>query len=184
MGLPKDCKIKLENKYPKGQKNLITDIKGVKVGHYTLEDNERHIHTGVTAILPHDRNLFQEKVMAGVSVINGFGKSVGLVQIEELGTIESPILMTNTFAVGTALNASVKYMLQKNQDIGIKTGTVNCVVTECNDGELNDIRGLYIQENHVFSALENTSEIFEEGSVGAGTGMCCMGLKGGIHNTT
>ena len=91
--------------------------------------------------------------MAGAAVINGFGKSTGLVQIEEMGTLEAPILMTNTLSVGTALNASVKYMLRDNEDIGVSTSTVNCVVTECNDGTLNDIRGLHVKEEHVFTAL-------------------------------
>ncbi len=184
MGLPENCRAKLDNKYPKGKKNLITDVLGVKVGHVTLEDEEKDIHTGVTAILPHGGNLFQNKVAAGVSVINGFGKSAGLVQIEELGTIESPIVMTNTFSVGTALSASVKYMLKENEDIGVSTGTVNCVVTECNDGVLNDIRGMHVTEDHVFSALECASEDFEEGVVGSGTGMCCMGIKGGIGSAS
>ena len=122
--------------------------------------------------------------MAGVSVINGFGKSVGLVQIDELGTLESPIIMTNTLSVGTALTASVKYMLEKNPDIGVETGTVNCVVTECNDGSLNDIRGLHVKEEHVFEALANASDIFEEGVVGSGTGMTCLGVKGGIGSAS
>lgn len=123
-------------------------------------------------------------VAAGTAVINGFGKSAGLVQIQELGTIESPIVMTNTFSVGTAVTASVKYMLEQNEDIGVSTGTVNCVVTECNDGELNDIRGMHVTEEHVLEALRNTGEDFEEGAVGSGTGMCCMGLKGGIGSAS
>ena len=184
MGLPDNCEVKIKNKFPKGKRNLITDVPGVKVGQVTLLDQEKDIHTGVTTILPHERNLFKEKVMGGVAVINGFGKSAGLVQIEELGTIESPIIMTNTFSVGTALNASVKYMLASNEDIGVSTGTVNCVVTECNDGEINDIRGMHVEEKHVFEALENTSDTFEEGAVGAGTGMCCMGMKGGIGSAS
>lgn len=184
MGLPDKCEIEIRRKFPRGARNLITDVPGVKVGQVTLIDQKQNIHTGVTAVLPHDRNLFKEKVMGGVSVINGFGKSVGLVQIEELGTIESPIIMTNTFSVGTALNAAVKYMLASNEDIGVSTGTVNCVVTECNDGELNDIRGMHVQESHVLEAIETASEQFSEGVVGAGTGMCCMGLKGGIGSAS
>lgn len=184
MGLPDNCAVKLQNKYTKGKKNLLTDVPGVKVGHITLEDQEKDIHTGVTAILPHGGNLFKDKVMAGVSVINGFGKSTGLVQIEELGTVEAPILMTNTLSIGAALDASIKYMLRDNEEIGVSTGTVNCVVTECNDGALNDIRGLHVKEEHVFAALDCAGENFEEGSVGAGTGMCCMGLKGGIGSAS
>ena len=125
------------------------------MGQVTLEDAKRDIHTGVTAIFPHSRNLFQEKVMAGVAVINGFGKSAGFLQIEELGTIETPVIMTNTFGVGAALNGSLKYMLRQNEDIGITTGTVNCVVTECNDGALNDIRGMHLKEEHVFAGSGN-----------------------------
>lgn len=184
MGLPDTNRAKIDNKYPKGKKNLITDVPGVKVGHVTLQDDEKDVHTGVTAILPHQGNLFRNKVAAGVSVINGFGKSAGLVQIDELGTIESPIIMTNTFSVGTALNASLRYMLAENEDIGVTTCTVNCVVTECNDGVLNDIRGMHVTEEDVLKALHEAGEDFEEGAVGAGTGMCCMGIKGGIGSAS
>ncbi len=184
MGLPDTNRAKIDNKYPKGKKNLITDVPGVKVGHVTLQDDENDIHTGVTAILPHQGNLFQNKVAAGVSVINGFGKSAGLVQIDELGTIESPIIMTNTFSVGAALNASLRYMLAENEDIGVTTCTVNCVVTECNDGTLNDIRGMHVTEDHVLEAIACAGEDFEEGAVGSGTGMCCMGIKGGIGSAS
>ncbi len=171
MGLPKECAFTIENRFPKGERNLITDVAGVKVGHVTLEDAEKNIHTGVTAILPHGGNLFLDKVLAGVCVINGFGKSAGLVQVDELGTIEAPILMTNTFGVGTGLNADIKYMLDQNPDIGVTTGTVNCVVTECNDGSLNDIRGMHLTQENVWEAIERASEDFEEGAVGGGTGM-------------
>lgn len=182
MGLPEESGIELYSKWPAGPRDLITDVPGVKVGHVTIQDGE--INTGVTAILPHDGNLFQDKVMAAQVSLNGFGKSTGLLQIEELGTIETPILMTNTLSVGTALTALVKYMLKGNPDIGVTTGTVNCVVTECNDGHLNDIRGLHIREEHIFQALENAGEDFEEGAVGGGTGMCCMGVKGGIGSAS
>lgn len=182
MGLPSDSGLELYSKWPSGKRNLITDIPGVKVGHATIKDGE--INTGVTAILPHGGNLFKEKVMAGCAVLNGFGKSLGLVQIEELGTIETPILMTNTLSVGTAAEALVKYMLKDNPDIGVETGTVNCVVTECNDGRLNDIRGLHVKEEHVNEAINNASEDFEEGAVGGGTGMVCLGLKGGIGSAS
>ena len=155
---------------------------GVKVGHVTLKEGD--IHTGVTAVLPHGGNCFQDKVMAGVSVINGFGKSVGLIQIQELGTIETPILLTNTLSVGTACEELTRYMLEGNPDIGVTTGTVNCVVTECNDGRLNDIRGLHVRPEHVREALANASEDFEEGAVGGGTGMVCLGLKGGIGSAS
>ncbi|QIB68673.1 P1 family peptidase [Aminipila butyrica] len=184
MGLPKDCELSIRCRFKKGEKNLITDVPGVKVGHVTLIDQEKDIHTGVTAILPHTENLFRNKVLAATSVINGFGKSTGLVQIDELGNIETPIIMTNTFGVGTALNAVTKYMLKDNEDIGRSTGTVNCVVTECNDGELNDIRGMHVMEEDVLQAIENCGDIFKEGVVGSGSGMICMGIKGGIGSAS
>ena len=184
MGLPIECKLELDIRYKKGQRNLITDIPGVKVGQITLNDGEKDIHTGVTAIFPHSGNLFRDKVAGAVSIINGFGKSTGLIQIEELGNIETPILMTNTFGVGTALNALTKYMLEQNEDIGASTCTVNCVVTECNDGELNDIRGMHVTEADVREALDTAGLDFEEGAVGGGTGMICMGKKGGIGSAS
>ena len=184
MGLPKKSEINLRSKYKKGSLNKITDVPGVLVGQITLNDDKNHVHTGVTAILPHGDNLFKNKVSAGVSVINGFGKSAGLIQIEELGNIESPIIMTNTFGVGTALNACIKYMLKQNEDIGVSTSTINSVVTECNDGILSDIRGMHVKESDVFAAIENTATEFDEGAVGAGRGMCCMGLKGGIGSSS
>ena len=187
MGLEKDCKLNLHGKFEKGPRNLITDVAGVKVGHVTLQSEDHNVNTGVTAILPHPGNTFREKLFAGAAVINGFGKSVGLVQMDELGTLESPIVMTNTLSVGTALTASVKYMLAKNPEIGVQTGTVNCVVTECNDGEINDIRGLHVTEEDVLQALKNAEECdgtFEEGAVGSGTGMEMMGLKGGIGSAS
>lgn len=182
MGLPENSGFDLHAKWPRGERDLITDVPGVKVGHVTLKEGD--IHTGVTAVLPHGGNCFQDKVMAGVSVINGFGKSVGLIQIQELGTIETPILLTNTLSVGTACEELTRYMLEGNPDIGVTTGTVNCVVTECNDGRLNDIRGLHIRPEHVRQALANASEDFEEGAVGGGTGMVCLGLKGGIGSAS
>ncbi len=182
MGLPRDCSLKLHSKWPSGKKNLITDVPGVRVGHVTIKNGE--VNTGVTAVLPHEGNIFKEKVMAGSAVINGFGKSIGLVQIEELGTIETPIIMTNTLSVGTAATALVKYMLRENPDIGVDTGTVNCVVTECNDGRLNDIRGLHVREEDVTKAIGSASEDFPEGAVGGGTGMACFGFKGGIGSAS
>ena len=182
MGLPENSGFDLHAKWPRGERDLITDVPGVKVGHVTLKEGD--IHTGVTAVLPHGGNCFQDKVMAGVSVINGFGKSVGLIQIQELGTIETPILLTNTLSVGTACEALTRYMLEGNPDIGVTTGTVNCVVTECNDGRLNDIRGLHVRPEHVRQALANAGEDFEEGAVGGGTGMVCLGLKGGIGSAS
>jgi D-aminopeptidase len=181
MGLTQESGINIGN-IKKGKRNLITDVEGVRVGHVTLNDG--NIKTGVTAILPHGGNLFKEKVMASSCVINGFGKSVGLIQVEEIGNIETPIIMTNTLSVGTASEGLIRYMLERNEDIGTTTGTVNCVVTECNDGRLNDIRGLHVKEDHVFEAINNSKVDFEEGAVGAGTGMVCFGLKGGIGSSS
>jgi D-aminopeptidase len=181
MGLHKDLGIVIGKGTP-GPRNLITDVPGVTVGHVTVQDGE--INTGVTAILPHQGNIFQDKVMAASAVINGFGKSMGLVQVEELGTIETPIVMTNTLSIGTAATALIKYMLNQNPDIGDTTGTVNPLVCECNDGSLSDIRGLHITEEHVLKALESTGEDFEEGAVGSGTGMSCLGFKGGIGSAS
>lgn len=185
MGLPKDCGLELHHKWKSGKLNKITDVKGLKVASVTIQDNE--INTGVTVILPHEGNIFRSKVVAGASVLNGFGKSLGIVQLKELGNIETPIIMTNTLSVGEAATALTKYCLEQNEDIGVSTGTVNPLVTECNDGRLNDIRGLHVREEHVREALrlaEEGSPDFEEGAVGAGTGMCCLGFKGGIGSAS
>lgn len=184
MGINKVDGLELYSKWPCGPKDLITDVPGVKVGHVTLIREKQNIYTGVTAILPHGGNLFQDKVMAACSVINGFGKSVGLLQIQELGTIETPILMTNTMSVGTAYTALCRYILEQNPDIGVTTSTVNCLVTECNDGALNDIRGFHIEESHIRQAIEQADSVFAEGCVGGGTGMSCLGLKGGIGSAS
>lgn len=180
MGI-ENIKLKI-GKLPKGKNNLITDVKGVKVGHKTLDNG--NIKTGVTAIIPHSDNIFREKLISSSYVINGFGKSIGLVQINELGTLETPIILTNTLSVGTCSTALVKYMLKENEDIGVTTGTVNPVVCECNDGYLNDIRGLHVKEEDVFDAIENAEINFKEGNIGAGTGMSCYQLKGGIGSAS
>lgn len=180
MGI-ENIKLKI-GKLQKGKNNLITDVKGVKVGHKPLDNG--NIKTGVTAIIPHSDNIFREKLICSSYVINGFGKSVGLVQINELGTLETPIILTNTLSVGTCSTALVKYMLKENDDIGVTTGTVNPVVCECNDGYLNDIRGLHVKEEDVFDAIENAEINFKEGNIGAGTGMSCYQLKGGIGSAS
>ncbi|HET7580377.1 MAG TPA: P1 family peptidase [Bacillales bacterium] len=163
---------------PPGTKNAITDVEGIKVGHSTLDDGP--VKTGVTAILPHEGSIFREKLPAAVHVMNGFGKPAGTVQIEELGTLETPIVLTNTLSVGQASDALIDYMLERHPEIGDTTGTVNPVVCECNDGFLNDIRGKHIRKEHVFQALERAETEVAEGAIGAGTGMSCLGFKGGI----
>lgn len=167
---------------PHGPLNKISDVPGVTVGHCTLADGP--VQTGVTALLPHPGDIFHDKVMAASHVINGFGKTTGLVQIDELGTLETPILFTNTLSVGTASTALVRYMLERCPDICETTGSVNPVVCECNDSGLNDIRGLHVTEEHVFAALADCRADFAEGAVGAGRGMRCHGLKGGIGSAS
>jgi D-aminopeptidase len=168
--------------FPIGNTNSITDVKGVKVGHITLDEGA--IKTGVTAILPHGGNIFKDKLIAACHIINGFGKSTGLIQVEELGTIETPIILTNTLSVGAAHEALVRYMLNENEDIGDTTGTVNPIICECNDGVINDVRGLHIKEEHIYEAIERSSTDFAEGNVGAGTGMISYDLKGGIGSSS
>ena len=163
---------------PTGKNNAITDVPGVTVGQVTVLQGE-NIRTGVTAILPHTGNIFQEKVPVAVHVGNGFGKLAGSTQIQELGTLETPILLTNTLSVGTALNALVNYTLQ--QPGNEKVQSVNAVVGETNDGFLNDIRGRHITETHALAAIKQAkSGPVAEGNVGAGTGTVCFGFKGGI----
>lgn len=167
---------------PHGPRNKISDVPGVTVGHCTLAQGD--VQTGVTALLPHPGDWFHDKVMAASYVINGFGKTTGLVQVDELGTLETPILFTNTLSVGTAHTAMVRCALERNADICETTGTVNPVVCECNDAGLNDIRGLHVTEEHVFAALADCKADFAEGAVGAGRGMRCHGLKGGIGSAS
>ena len=133
---------------PTGPANAIVDVAGITVGHVTLSDGD--VQTGVTAILPHAGHPFRDKLPAAVHVINGFGKSAGLMQLAELGTLETPVVLTNTLSVGTAATALVRHMLAATPEIGASTGTVNPVVMECNDGAwLNDIRGLHVTEDDV-----------------------------------
>ena len=167
---------------PHGPRNKISDVPGVTVGHCTLAQGE--VQTGVTALLPHPGDTFHQKVAAASCVINGFGKTIGLVQIDELGTLETPILFTNTLSVGTAATALVRYMLERCPDICESTGSVNPVVCECNDSGLNDIRGLHVTEADALAALADCRADFAEGAVGAGRGMRCHGLKGGIGSSS
>ena len=161
-----------------GKLNAITDVYGVKVGHTTIIKADS-VRTGVTAILPHDGNLFQQKVPAAVYVGNGFGKLTGTTQIKELGNIESPIILTNTLSVSTAMNALVSYTLSKKGNQNVQS--VNAIVGETNDGFLNDIRGRHVTESDVLNAINSASTgKVREGNTGAGTGTICFGFKGGI----
>ncbi|MEO1442225.1 MAG: P1 family peptidase, partial [Chloroflexota bacterium] len=168
---------------PTGPLNAITDVDGVRVGHVTLAPADKpHIRTGVTAVLPHGGNLFREKVYAAVHTMNGFGKATGFEQVRELGTIEAPIVLTNTLSVGAALDATFVWMVQHNPEIAHNgSGSVNAVVAECNDSYLNDMRGFHITREHVWTAIESASggEV-EEGAIGAATGTQCYQFKGGI----
>ncbi|WP_029034975.1 P1 family peptidase [Salinimicrobium terrae] len=165
-----------------GKLNAITDISGVKVGHTTLIIGDS-IRTGVTAILPHGGNVFQQKVPAAVYVGNGFGKLAGSTQIAELGNLETPIILTNTLSVPTAMNAVIDYTL--NLDGNENVFSVNAVVGETNDGYLNDIRGRHVTEKDVISAIEAaTEDNTQEGNVGAGTGTIAFGYKGGIGTSS
>lgn len=181
MGLDTSLGIRI-GRLEQGPRNLISDVAGVWVGHCTLDEGA--VQTGVTVVLPHPGNTFEEKLPAAAVVFNGFGKSAGLMQVEELGQLETPVALTNTLSVGTAWTALCRLMLEGNPGIGREAGTVNPVVMECNDGYLSDIRGMHVGEGHVRQAAEAASESFEEGSVGAGRGMRCHGLKGGIGSSS
>ncbi len=167
---------------PTGPLNAITDVMGVKVGHRTLWQGDS-VRTGVTVILPHGDNIFQEKVPAAVYLGNAFGKLAGSLQVEELGNIETPIALTNTLNVPVAMQALVRYTLQQPGNKGV--GSVNAIAGETNDGSLNDIRGMHVAEGDVMAALKAASGgPVEEGAVGAGTGTTCFGFKGGIGTSS
>jgi len=165
--------------FPPGPLNAITDVAGVRVGHKTLVEGAT-VRTGVTTVLPHGGNLFQDKVAGAVFVGNAFGKLAGSTQVDELGTIETPIVLTNTLAVGTAMEAVVSWTLARPGNEGVRS--VNALVGETNDGwGLNDIRGRHVRGEHVLAAIDGAAAgPVEEGSVGAGTGTVCFGWKGGI----
>ena len=167
---------------PTGKLNAITDVEGVKIGQTTIIKGE-NVRTGVTAVLPHSGNLFQEKVPGAIFVGNGFGKLMGSTQVEELGEIETPILLTSTLSVPKTGDFLMDYMLALSGNESV--GSINPVVAETNDGYLNDIRGRHISREDVFNAIKNakTGEV-EEGAVGAGTGTVAFGWKGGIGTSS
>jgi D-aminopeptidase len=165
-----------------GAFNSITDVSSVLVGHATVRRGDS-VQTGVTAILPHEGNLFQQKVPAAIFVGNGFGKLMGITQVEELGNLESPILLTNTLNVPRVADAVIDYMLGLPENKEARS--INVVVGETNDGFLNDIRGRHVSRDDVFAAIQNAkSGPVEEGCVGAGTGTVCFGWKGGIGTSS
>lgn len=167
---------------PTGPLNAITDVGGVRIGQVTLNEGE-HVRTGVTAVLPHSGNLFQEKVAAAVYVGNGFGKLTGTTQIEELGNLETPIILTNTLSVPDAAAALVDFMIRLPGNEEVQS--VNAVVGETNDGWLNDIRGRHVRTEHIREAIARAEGgPVAEGCVGAGTGTVCFGFKGGIGTSS
>ncbi len=167
---------------PTGPLNAITDVAGVKVGHRTLIEGDR-IRTGVTAILPHDGNLYRKKVPAAVFVGNGFGKLAGSTQVEELGTLETPIVLTSTLSVSTGMEALIRYTLDLPGNEKVRS--VNALVGETNDGYLNDIRMLRVTVEDVLAAIKDAkSGSIQEGCVGAGTGTVCFSYKGGIGTSS
>jgi D-aminopeptidase len=213
---PRDLGI-IFGEFEPGKGNAITDVPGVGVGHFTLIEGEGPlvvgkgpVRTGITVILPHGRNIFREKVQAGCFVLNGFGKSAGLHQIQELGTIETPIALTNTLSVHRVADAMVGYACSASPEIGITTGTVNPVVGDINDGFLNDIQGRHLREEHLLAAIRDARNNLAannpvngnlaadnlvannlaagltpaEGNVGGGTGCSCLGFKGGIGTSS
>lgn len=169
-------------KLPHGPRNLITDVPGVRVGHCTVDDGD--CHTGVTVVLPPCRNPFTHKLTAASAVFNGYGKTLGLVQIDELGTLETPIALTNTLNVGKVHDALVSYMIDLCREDGIALTSVNPVVCECNDSRISDIARRPVGEREVRQAIESASADFAQGAVGAGRGTVCYGLKGGIGSSS
>jgi len=170
---------------PAGARNTICDVGGITVGHATLAPaDDVSIQTGVTVICPHADDVFRQKVPAAASVINGFGKSLGLVQLQELGQLETPIALTNTLAVPAVAQAQIRACIAANPDMGRSLPTVNPLVLECNDGFLNDIQRMAVQEMHYTQALAVAAPLFAQGAVGAGRGMSCFQLKGGIGSAS
>jgi D-aminopeptidase len=163
---------------PAGPRDAITDVAGVTVGHHTIDDGA--VQTGVTVIRPHTGDPFRDRVPAAAVVLNGFGKSVGLLQVEELGVLETPIALTNTFSVAEVAKAQIRQCIAANPDCGRGLPTVNPLVFECNDGYLNDIQQMAVTGEHYLRAFESTGAAVAQGSVGAGRGMSCFELKGGI----
>ena len=167
---------------PPGPSNSIADVEGVTVGHASLMDGSAR--TGVTALLPHGGDLFRQRPPAGAAILNGFGKSLGLIQVQELGEIETPILFTNTFGVHACASALIRSAIAANPAIGRRDSTVNPLVFECNDGQINDIQSLAVTEALALEAIGNAASNFAQGTIGAGTGMKTFGMAGGIGSSS
>lgn len=172
-------------RFPTGPFNAITDVPGVHVGHATVRSADGQVHTGVTAILPNDQNVFMDRPVAGSFVLNGAGEMSGLIQVQEWGMIETPILLTNTMAVGSVSASAVRYLLTRYPGIGREHDVIIPVVGECDDSFLNDVTLHSIHEQHVFQALDAASSgPVAEGSVGGGTGMLAFDMKSGIGTSS
>jgi D-aminopeptidase len=171
-------------RFPPGEQNALVDVPGVLVGHRTLDDGDR-LRTGVTAILPHGGNLYAEKVLGACHVVNGYGKAAGLSQLAELGTVESPILLTSTLSVGPVWEGGLRHLLEQNPDAARDRDTVNVIVGECFDGWLSDARSLPVRAEHALEAIAAAAaDEVREGGVGAGTGTTCFGYKAGIGGSS
>ncbi len=170
-------------RFPAGELNALADVPGVLVGHRTITDER--LNTGVTAILPHGGNLYTEKVLGGCHVVNGYGKATGLTQLSELGTIESPILLTSTLSVGPVWEGGLRHLLEENPDAARDRDTVNVIVGECFDGWLSDARALAVRPEHALEAIAAARpDDASEGAVGAGTGTTCFGFKSGVGQSS
>lgn len=167
---------------PKGRLNKITDVKGIRVGHCTIDNDESK--TGVTVVLPMEDNIYMNKLIAASYVLNGYGKTLGLVQIDELGSLESIIALTNTLNVGLVHDAVVDYMIKECKKEKVEIESINPIVCECNDGYLNNIQLRAVKKEHVYKAIEEATEDFDEGDIGAGKGMSCHQFKGGIGSSS
>jgi D-aminopeptidase len=171
-------------RFPRGRLNALVDVSGVLVGHRTIAEGDR-LRTGVTAILPHGGNLYEQKVFGGFHAVNAYGKAAGLTQLAELGTIESPLLLTNTLSVGAAWEGGLRHLLEQNPEAARDRDTINVIVGECFDGWLSDARALAVRPEHAIEAIAaaNADET-AEGAVGAGTGTTCFGYKAGVGTSS
>jgi D-aminopeptidase len=171
-------------RFPAGELNALVDVPGVLVGHRTIVEGDR-LRTGVTAILPHGGNLYEEKVLGAYHAVNAYGKAAGLTQLAELGTLESPILLTNTLSVGAVWEGGLRHVLAQNPGAAVDRDTVNVIVGECFDGWLSDARALAVRPEHALEAIAaaGPSET-AEGGVGAGTGTMCFGFKSGVGTSS
>ena len=170
-------------RFPTAELNTLVDVPGVLVGHRTLDAGRSR--TGVTAILPHGGNLYMEKVLGACHVINGYGKAAGLSQLEELGTIESPILLTSTLSVGPVWEGGLRHVLERNPEAARDRDTVNVIVGECFDGWLSDARALAVRPEHALEAIAASSAgQAGDGAIGAGTGTTCFGFKSGVGSAS